>query len=235
MRIALISDLHLDHWPEGEGWDSYETMLSLTRKVKPGDVVVNAGDTGTWNIHYEMASLFPSNDYIEAQGNHDYYGGTFHNDFHMREVGGLKFFICSLWTNFNNNALCKVISERAINDFKLIKGATVETMTAAYEETLVAMKDYQPHVVVSHFAPTKDATDFARYGVTPLNAFFANDLHKWMLSNLKGLRLWMYGHSHSAMDYKVGHIQVASNPLGYKNENFKSIKDYSPKFITVGK
>lgn len=234
MRIALISDLHLDHWPAGEGWDSYDAMHSLISKFRPGDVVVNAGDTGTWDTHYEMFSLFPHNVYIEAQGNHDYYGGTYHNDFHTREVDGLKFFICSLWTNFNNNPLCKLISERAIADFKLIKGASVETMTAAYEETLIAMKEYQPHVVVSHFAPTQAAIDFARYGETPLNAFFCNNLHKWMLANLKGLRLWMYGHSHAAKDYKVGHIQVVSNPLGYKNENFKSIKDYNPKFITVG-
>lgn len=233
MKIALFSDLHLDRWLS-MGWGSKD-FDTFVKSIGPVDVVINAGDTGSAHANYAIGSCFPEQTYIEAYGNHDYYHGIFENHYYQTEIEGLKWFVGTLWTNFNDNVLARMVATRSINDFNLIQGASVETMTAAFNETVEAIEKYQPHVIVTHFAPTHEAIDYVRHGETVLNYFFCNNLRKFILTKLKNCRLWVYGHSHTAKDYMVGNVRVASNPLGYPRENFKTIRDYKAKIIEIGK
>jgi len=67
-----------------------------------------------------------------------------------------------------------------------------------------------PTVVVTHFAPSLLSAD-PRYGMTPGTAGFCNALDDW----LAHADLWLHGHLHCALDYRVGRCRVRANPLGY--------------------
>ena len=67
-----------------------------------------------------------------------------------------------------------------------------------------------PTVVVTHFAPSLQSHD-PRYGLTPGTAGFCNALDEL----LPAADLWLHGHLHCALDYRVGRCRVVANPLGY--------------------
>jgi predicted phosphodiesterase len=67
-----------------------------------------------------------------------------------------------------------------------------------------------PTVVVTHFAPSLRSQD-PRYGETPGTAGFCNALDDL----LPQADLWLHGHLHCALDYRVGRCRVVANPLGY--------------------
>lgn len=67
-----------------------------------------------------------------------------------------------------------------------------------------------PTVVVTHFAPSLRSAD-PRYGLTPGTAGFCNALDEL----LPHADVWLHGHLHCALDYRVGRCRVVANPLGY--------------------
>lgn len=229
MKLALISDLHLPHWHRIH----YNQALGLLgERCAEADIVINAGDTGEANSITSMKDyLIGDQPYLEAKGNHDYYGGTFKNEFFTKEIGGFKFFVGTLWTNFNKSPLAEVVANRGINDFRLIKGASVETMKAAFYETKKAIEEYRPQIVVTHFAPFLRSVA-PKYGETPLNFFFCNNM-KNILNSQTQIRVWIHGHSHTEMDYQQDFCRVLNHPLGYVGENYVNFSDYHPKIIEV--
>ena len=70
-----------------------------------------------------------------------------------------------------------------------------------------------PTVVVTHFAPSLRSAD-PRYGVTPGTAGFCNALEPLM----PGVDLWLHGHLHCPVRYRVGACTVVANPLGYASK-----------------
>ena len=73
--------------------------------------------------------------------------------------------------------------------------------------------DDGPTVVVTHFAPSLRSAD-PRYGLTPGTAGFCNALDDL----LPQADLWLHGHLHCALDYRVGRCRVVANPLGYASK-----------------
>ena len=69
-------------------------------------------------------------------------------------------------------------------------------------------------VVVTHFAPSLRSAD-PRYGVNPGTAGFCNALDDL----LSQAQLWLHGHLHCPIDYRVGDCRVVANPLGYARKN----------------
>lgn len=68
-------------------------------------------------------------------------------------------------------------------------------------------------VVITHFAPSLLSAD-PRYGMTPGTAGFCN-----RLDDLLPLAdLWLHGHLHCPIDYRVGRCRVLANPLGYASK-----------------
>lgn len=70
-----------------------------------------------------------------------------------------------------------------------------------------------PTVVVTHFAPSLRSAD-PRYGLQPGTAGFCNALDVW----LEQADLWLHGHVHCHLDYRVGRCRVVANPLGYADK-----------------
>jgi predicted phosphodiesterase len=65
-------------------------------------------------------------------------------------------------------------------------------------------------VVVTHFAPSLKSAD-PRFGITPGTAGFCSALDDLVAK----ADVWMHGHLHCRLDYKIGKCRVVANPLGY--------------------
>lgn len=69
--------------------------------------------------------------------------------------------------------------------------------------------------MVTHHLPSHRSTA-ARFVRSPLNRFFVCDVEPLIVDRQP--RLWVHGHTHAAMDYRIGATRVVCNPLGYPGE-----------------
>lgn len=242
MKIRLLSDLHTEFklpyktQPFNEYRD--EDVLVLA-----GDIA--SGSTNTMNVLKHFAEIFPQVVYVP--GNHEYYGTSVYDfDQKMQdktaqyenihflnpgqlEIGGILFIGATLWTSFRHNHFSMKVASRSIADFKLIKGFSPEMPRFGVWD---AYKLHQKHydyikdayenrgnrkvVIVTHFLPAIECISprFAN-PADLLNDYFANDLGGWIgeMSDT----VWMFGHTHDAVDKVLGDTRVVANPHGYYN------------------
>ncbi|WP_028604907.1 metallophosphoesterase [Ottowia thiooxydans] len=83
-----------------------------------------------------------------------------------------------------------------------------------------------PTVAVTHFAPSLKSAD-PRYGMTPGTAGFCNALDDM----LEHADLWLHGHLHCPLDYRVGRCRVVANPLGYASKGEQ--ETFDPKRVVT--
>lgn len=211
VRFSIFSDLHLEFSP----WHVDVPMDT--------DVIVNAGDTHPdHRVRYELKKrvrvIAPNAEYVEALGNHDYYHGSF-PDFpqegqSITSVGGLLVAACTLWTGFDPGMWDHFADSMA--DARLIRGISYHKMAEKHSADLKFLLESRADVFVTHHSPsTRGARRFA--GSTE-NPFFHNSLERIIENMDKPPRLWVHGHSHEPVDYKIGETRVVSNPRGYPRE-----------------
>ncbi|MHB8369458.1 MAG: metallophosphoesterase [Leptospirales bacterium] len=105
----------------------------------------------------------------------------------------------------------------------MTKKATLswQAMAERYHESLEWLKQeiVKPFpgktVVVTHFAPSLES-NAAEYADSPIRGYFCNDLDSW----IEGLgdrapEIWIHGHTHHCVDYRIGKTRVVSNQNGY--------------------
>ena len=235
MRIRILSDLHLEFGP-------------FEPPAAEADVVVLAGDihTGTAGIEWAKAH-FPSTPVLYVAGNHEFYGETFPRlvsqlreaasgtNVHVLErdwieIGGVRFLGATLWTDFaldGDRRLGGRIAEAEMSDFRQIRhwpdyrrlrAADLEGDHASSRRLLateLAACAGQPVVVVTHHAPSRRSIS-PKFVGHPLNPAFASDLEGLLGA---GSGLWIHGHIHSAVDYRLGGFRVINNPRGYPGED----------------
>ena len=73
--------------------------------------------------------------------------------------------------------------------------------------------------MITHFPPNLACLD-PYWSVHPvascLNPYFINDL------DVSGFKLWLSGHTHTAVDTEVDGCRLVINPIGYPNEHYKN-------------
>jgi predicted phosphodiesterase len=236
MKIKLMSDIHLE-FPKSE--------VELTRDG--ADVLILAGDICTArNIEdyipfFERAAeVFPEIIYIA--GNHEHYGFNIeltmeslprHSHLHRLdgewcEIGGMKFWGGTLWTDLNDNdPMTALHLARGMNDYWLIaNGSRVLTPHDTYEmhkeylSKLGGFLDFngkEPCVVVTHHTPSKKSIH-PRYKVGEdarrMNGGYSSDLSELIKAHPE-IKLWVHGHTHDSFDYMEGQTRVVANPAGY--------------------
>lgn len=154
------------------------------------------------------------------------------------EINGYTFVGGTLFTNFRANILQydhpdqfennKINAEECVRDFTSItKNNGKEYVTAndyvtEFNKTYNFINKYRNKdkvVVVSHFPPHLACLD-PYWGNNPytkhLNPYFINDL------DIKGFKLWLCGHTHTALDTIVDKCRIVINPLGYPNEHMRN-------------
>lgn len=258
MKIKLLSDLHL------EGRHGYQlSKIPMSWAIYNGeDVLVLAGDIAVGHdavvsaIDYFLAQGFPRIIYV--MGNHECYHHSIDEKAKLKrtlapmtkvhmldcneviKIDDVSFFGGTLWTNFGEDSWAKSAASKGINDFRIIDGWSVTKAVAEYERQISYIRwayENTPgkKVIVTHFLPAQECVA-ERYKSKDvemlLNKYFANDLGGWICE--LSSTIWLFGHTHDSMDFKLGDTRLVSNPLGYAREPIPEFAKFNPlKVIEV--
>ena len=146
-------------------------------------------------------------------------------------VGDVRFIGATLWTDFRLDGEARELDAhhaagRGLNDFSgAIRGASwkdFSTWEAAHRhaadrafieaELALAVKDGLETVVITHHAPSPRSIH-PRFAGDALNPGFASDLEE-VIERFQPA-LWVHGHVHNAVDFRIGRTRVLANPRGY--------------------
>jgi len=234
MRIQVFSDLHLE-------FGQFAPVL------KKPDVVVLAGDihVGTAGVKWARQH-FRDCPVIYVPGNHEFYNHSIPDlipalkheakgsQVHVLEnnvckINGLVFLGCSLWTNFQlwpDADKAMSFADQEMSDFWLIKkpagnrlfgaedSARIHAASVRWLKRQMSRHDPARTIVVTHHAPSSRSIA-AHQADDRLSAAFASDLDS--LIRASRVPLWIHGHTHHNVDYKIGGTRVYSNQRGYPN------------------
>lgn len=249
MRIRVCSDLHLEFSPNfvlEPGYDDKTTTLILAGDIAPAIRIDRYG-----HFFLDVANRFAN--VIWVPGNHEFYqssvtiGTRLIKEFvdrynitvlnnEMINIQGVDILGTTLWTNFDNGDplllwekvpgyadYYQIISK---NGHQHIDNYEMHDM---HQESFLFLKryfDYKEHnqkcVVVTHMSPSyQGVTERFRY--SRANHLFHSNLdrhiYEWQPI------VWVHGHTHDSLEYKIGNTTVLCNPRGYHDEN--------PNFINV--
>jgi Icc-related predicted phosphoesterase len=232
MRLQVFSDVHNEC-----GWNE--------PAVKDADVVVLAGDIHQGSDGVEWATrFFPDMPVIYVLGNHEFYHHSIpeltkalkrqvkNSNVHVLEnnaikINGFVFLGCTLWTDFRiwpDPRAAMLVADQGMCDFTLIKKKTKSGLFRPWDSVKIhaesvrwlkrcfSKHDPAKTIVVTHHAPSHFSIAPHKAGDV-LNAAFASDLHS--LIKESRIPLWIHGHTHYNVDYKIGKTRIYSNQRGY--------------------
>jgi predicted phosphodiesterase len=249
IRLHVLSDLHFEFQKMG------------INQVE-ADVVVLAGDidVGRKGLDW-IHRCFNDRPVIYVLGNHEYYrhalpelteqlrqetaGSNIHlleND--AVELFGFRFLGCTLWTDFMAGGDWVTALHAAndlVNDYRVVRNsgqnrrllaqdtAQLHTRSVAWMET--ELPKHAPHrtIVVTHHAPSLQSEE-PRFRGGALSPSFVSDLDT--LVKKSGVPLWVHGHTHFNVDYRLGATRVLSNQRGYPKQTCQGFD--SALVVTVG-
>jgi predicted phosphodiesterase len=235
MRIRILSDLHL------------EFGLAELPEVA-ADVVVLAGDVdkGVRGVGWAREQ-FAGVPVVYVVGNHEYYGHAVPQlteklrreaeatNVHLLEdravtLDGVTFLGCALWTDFDlhgNRHLAEIEANVRMTDYRAVRvspqyrrlrpadTASLHHASRRWLERELAAPAEARRVVVTHHAPSARSLAPGTAHM-PVSAAYASHLDA--LVEASGAALWVHGHTHHPVDYRIGATRVLSNPRGYAEE-----------------
>lgn len=234
MKIQILSDTHTFDYDIAD----------------EAEVVVHAGDFSN-NLRgcLEFVDVCKSlnKQPIFVLGNHDYYGSVLNDaiDFLKKqklnflhwdnsiEINGYTFVGGTLFTNFrfnnftfenlNTHEYYKFLAQNNIYDFISVRSdvntfITPDEYVTMFNKTFNNIKKYKDKdkvVVVTHFPPSVACCD-PQFDGSLLNPYFINNI------DVTGYKLWLCGHTHSAIDTTHNGCRMVINPYGYPYEHDKN-------------
>jgi predicted phosphohydrolase len=232
MKIQILSDIHLEFCKK-------IPLIPIT-----GDILCLAGDIGNpFNKLYEEFLKYVNSKFNKVfiiTGNHEYYNNTIYDANNKicsivenlnnvvflnnttYEYNNYLFVGCTLWTSIKNTDYYEIIS--SYNDFTKIENMTFKL----YNELHIKDKNFiietinnnlhQNIIILTHHLPSYKLIDekYLIYG--SLNSCFASNNDDLIKEPIK---LWIYGHTHTANQSCINDIPLICNPFGYPNENKK--------------
>lgn len=220
MKAYICSDLHCEFHEDGG--------RKLIVKVLPeADIAIVAGDLAVADGLGPALKLLADKyrQVVYVAGNHDYYNFSLEGveairhslnlpnvhwlEDEVTQIEGLRFVGCTLWFGWHRTEL-----EQQISDFQVIAGFR----GWVHEKNRRSMEFLRDNVtadsvVVTHHLPSGRSI-VPRYQGSPLNCFFACPEAEEILLK-KAPRLWIHGHTHDSVDYRLGQTRVICNPFGY--------------------
>ncbi|MGH7707329.1 MAG: metallophosphoesterase [Vulcanimicrobiaceae bacterium] len=221
MKLVVASDLHLE-------------VAGLESFAAAGEFIVLAGD-----VHDKPAGVaafvqrLPRTPIVYVLGNHEFDNAQFDavlaayraalaefENVHLLEnervtIGGVQIFGATLWSDTAPQARS---IDRLTAHFGM-QGAGAAALAERHAATVDWLRacgdDVRGGVVVTHMAPSERSHD-PRFAGSKIAAFFATDLEP-LIAELAPA-LWIHGHIHRPVDYRVGATRVFANPRGYPGE-----------------
>jgi predicted phosphodiesterase len=236
MRIRVLSDLHHEHFAGRRELPEVEA-----------DLVVLAGDIHEHlqGLHWARET-FADTPVVYVAGNHEFYDSDLAEltqamrnlaralDIHFLEndevlIAGVRILGATLWTDFHlygeeRLALTLERAQRLMPDFSCVDYFAAPFTPALSRQLFQASRDWLaarlaepfagPTLVVSHHAPSARSIP-PQYVGDSLSPAFASDLEELVAQ----CDLWIHGHVHDALDYRIGRGRVVANPGGYPGES----------------
>lgn len=230
MRISIYSDLHL------------EFGVCFEPPRLDADLVILAGDIAKGVRGVQWANQAFTCDVVFVAGNHEYYAG--HLDRTMQKMKGAadkhvhildnqsfiyqgtRFLGSTAWTDFTLTGDLAAASREALvqmNDYRQIRTNNyrrlrpvdvIERNRLTYD--WLAAELSRPFdgktIVITHHAPLPTVIGDEHEG--HLSAAYANN---WP-TLVEQSDLWMFGHTHFAIDTNILGCRLISNPRGYPGE-----------------
>lgn len=247
MFIRYMSDIHLEF-----GW-----MHIMSLEEDKDSVLVLAGDIGV--IHNKSLSDTLGRFLVDASvqfraviyvlGNHEFYGESLDvvrdqirtkiatlgltNVFVLEDqthvIDDVAFIGSTLWTDYNNNPMDKILGEQALNDFRVIHTGpptgfdrTIRADDLAkihnrsryfiFEEVKKQKQLGNKTVVVVHHGVSYQSVH-QRFKGDPYNGSFVSEMSKDIIDAQPNIVI--HGHVHNAFDYMIDDTRVLVNPRGY--------------------
>lgn len=230
MKIQIYSDLHLE-------------FSEFVPSPINADLVILAGDIGVQAKGVKWANEAFKCPVIYVSGNHEYYKGHIDRtltkmrnlaapNVHILENevfvwGQTRFLGTTAWTDFSSTGDVMAGSNMAwqwMNDFQVIRAdasyrrlrpddlvSRNQKARAWLTEELAQPFDGKT-VVITHHAPTPSVAGDKNNG--HLTAAYTNH---WP-DLIEQADLWVFGHTHRAIDVELAGCRVVSNPRGYPGE-----------------
>lgn len=232
MRIHALSDLHV----EFEGYTPAKVEADFV--ILAGDIHAKARASSWANEALNIPTVL-------VAGNHDSYGTSLqsshrklkesaqgHVHFLERDVlvyDGVRFIGCTGWTDFRSFGHVQLNASNAqtsMNDYRMIRYEPSFRRLRASDTQAIADESKQwlleqvripfagKTVVVTHHAPLLQLLP-SWPDVSGLDAAYAND---WSEFLAEAIDLWVFGHTHHAVDVEIIGVRFVSNPRGYPGE-----------------
>ncbi|WP_095194332.1 metallophosphoesterase family protein [Pseudomonas sp. Irchel 3A7] len=239
MKLYVLSDLHNEFSPFAP---------------EPGDcdLVILAGDIDVQTRGVKWANESFRCPVIYCAGNHEYYKGHIdHTLRKMRETAlphvhvlenqvwvcnQTRFLSTTGWTDFSctGDAVAAMVTcGMWMNDFQVIRAEdsfrrlrpadVIEKNRDAFDFLMDELnKPFDgTTIVITHHCPALEAVGDKHDG--HLNAAYSNQWH----ALLPMVDVWIFGHTHRAVDMEIGGCRLISNPRGYPEENTGFIADFT--------
>ena len=147
------------------------------------------------------------------------------------EYEGVLFLGATLWTDMNKGDPITVYTMKGfMNDYKVVQNfyadkglyhkLTPEYTVAEHRKTkqyfklMLEEKRDMPVVVITHMSPSFQSTNEKYRYETVTNGGYSSDLDDFILDH-DNIKVWVHGHMHDPVDYKIGNTRIIANPRGY--------------------
>ncbi|KAB2848880.1 MAG: hypothetical protein F9K44_09605 [Hyphomicrobiaceae bacterium] len=182
-------------------------------------------------------------------GNHEHYDGVFEDtvgflrrhlhgvtvlDDEAVEIGGVRFFGSTLWTDFDGRSEIALegmrrrmgeyffVRTRQGGDETLLTKFRPENALAAHDRAWLRLlaelqaANGKPMVAISHHAPSLQGLN-PQFAGNGRDGAYASDLDE-RIASLEGIPVWVHGHTHIASKYRIGRTEVRSNARGFASK-----------------
>jgi predicted phosphodiesterase len=232
MRLYVVSDLHNEFAP-----------FDVPHLDPSVDLVILAGDIDKKGRGVKWANETFQCPVAYILGNHELYDGHVDRTLqkmkdaaqphvHVLEnssvvINGVRILGTTGWTDFTttgNQVAASATAWEVMNDFKYIRidagyrrlrpaDLIIRNHAAkAWLTKQLAVPFVGKTIVVTHHAPSSVVAGTKHFG--HLNAAYAND---WP-ALIAQADLWVFGHTHEAVDVELAGCRLVSNPRGYPND-----------------
>lgn len=239
MKIQIYSDLHLE-------------FSAFDPPATDADLVVLAGDIGVMARGVKWANSTFDRPVIYCSGNHEFYKGHLDRTLaKMRDIaapnvhvmdnqvlvfGGVRFLVATGWTDYSGTGdvvAAAMTCAREMNDFRMIRATAAyrrirppdlierNRETHAWLDEQLAQPFEGSTVVVTHHAPIEEVAGEKHEG--HVSAAYFN---RWYDLTPKA-DVWIFGHTHRAIDTHLGGCRFVSNPRGYPQEATGFTSDFT--------
>lgn len=253
MRIALISDIHLEY-------NAKNIMQKVLGKIPRADILVCAGDIGNpfersfKNFLSKNKKLYKT--VIVIPGNHEYYDtsealamnqprsmketenqikrvcddvGVVFLQKDILDVGDVRFYGCTLWGNPTETEGERHWFERYdykhISDLNTVKDyMKLHIDHRNWLQRELAKPTSQRKIALTHHIPSYELVE-RRYKGSSRNGYYASNCDDLV----DQVEVWLAGHTHHYIFQDLRSTRIFCNPVGYPWE----VMPYQPTILEI--